>query len=503
MAELPADAHLGDKSTFAHGVASGDPRMDRVVIWTRVTGEGEPEVRWKVARDAGLSQVVAEGSSVAGPESDYTVHVDVQGLDADAVYHYRFESSGVRSPVGRTRTLPEHAERIRFAVCSCAKYNAGYFNAYGRIADHEDLNFVLHLGDYIYEVSNRPPKSQTPGANIGRPFFPDHECVTREDYRKRYAYYHLDSDVQRLHRTHPIISTVDDHEFGDGAWRGGTLEHLPERDGPWEERKRAALRARWEWLPLRPPDPADPSRVWQRVGIGDLAEIFLLDTRSRRDEPVGGEQAAASGRTQLGTEQRDWLFQSLRSSKAGWRILANSSVLAQMWDDDIPELSKEALTKLKLINPEGTGPDPDQWDGYPEEQLALIRLLDELKDTLVLSGDVHVALAMDLKVDPDARRQEPASAEFVISSLTSQNLDDKMGWERRSRSLELERAWIESSPNIHWCDLDSHGYLLMDVDRDRARADFMSVDTVLRPSKVETRESRWVLRKGLPGITAE
>ncbi|MGI8929052.1 MAG: alkaline phosphatase D family protein [Candidatus Limnocylindrales bacterium] len=188
-------------SDFSHGVASGDPETDRAVIWTRLVGDSSDvqRLRWTVARDADLRDIVANGDATASPEDDFTVRVDVGGLEPDTQYWYAFESADGQSPIGRLRTLPgAQADHLRFAVVSCAKYNAGFFNGYARIAERDDLNFVLHLGDYIYEASQQPPASQTPGADIGRPFDPFHECVSLNDYRRRYAQYRADPDTQAL-----------------------------------------------------------------------------------------------------------------------------------------------------------------------------------------------------------------------------------------------------------------------------------------------------------------
>src|SRR5574341_1124402 len=257
-----------------HGVASADPLTDRVVIWTRATAaDGAPTpVGWVMARDPELRDVVASGTLTADAAHDHTVSVDVTGLEPDTTYFYGFEAQGESSPIGRTRTLPAAADHIRFAMVSCAKFNAGFFNAYARIADRNDLVFLLHLGDYIYEASNTPPPTQTPGADIGRPFDPLHECVTLDDYRTRYAQYRRDPDVQKLHAAHPIIATVDDHEFADGAWREGADNHKPEW-GPWEERKAIAFQAKWEWVPGRLPDPSDPTRVFRSMPLAGLADV--------------------------------------------------------------------------------------------------------------------------------------------------------------------------------------------------------------------------------------
>src|SRR4051794_32218834 len=258
------------QGVFQHGVASGDPLADAVVIWTRVTTAApEVAVRWTLARDPELADAVAAGETAASAEDDHTVHVDVGGLDPATAYHYGFEAEGERSPVARTRTLPGHdVTRTRFATCSCAKFNAGFFNAYARIAERGDLDFLLHLGDYIYEAANKPAKGQTPGADIGRPFEPDGECRTLGEYRTRYAQYRRDPDVQALHLSLPLICALDAHELADGAWAGGADAHDEALHGPWAERRAAAMQARWEWLAARPPAPADPSRVFRRVDAG-------------------------------------------------------------------------------------------------------------------------------------------------------------------------------------------------------------------------------------------
>src|SRR5688500_2237157 len=266
-------------NTFAHGVASGDPTGEAVVIWTRLSGQAYPaEVAWEVALNPGFARIAASGYTTATAERDWTVHVDVHGLRSATTYYYRFQAAGQQSPRGRTRTLGTGPiEHARFAFMSCAKFNAGHFNVYSRVAARDDLDFLLHLGDYIYEASNTPPASQTPGADIGRPFDPLHECVTLDDYRTRYRQYHRDPMVQRVHASLPFICAADDHDLADAAWRGGAAEHKPEY-GPWEQRLADACRARQEWLPPRH-DPADSLKVHQSVRAVGLADPYVLDTR--------------------------------------------------------------------------------------------------------------------------------------------------------------------------------------------------------------------------------
>lgn len=484
---------------FLHGVASGDPLTDRVVLWTRVSGSEEPaEVSWTLARDPELREVVASGTTIASPERDFTVHVDPNGLEPGATYHYGFEALGERSPVGRTKMLPAATEHLRLAMVSCAKFNAGFFNAYRRIAQQDDIDFVLHLGDYIYEVGNKPAPSQTPGADIGRPYVPDHECVTLEDYRARYAHYRGDPDIRAMHHAHPLIATVDCHEFADGAWREGSLEHREDAQGPWAARQAAAFRARWEWMPARPPDPADPLRVWRSVPLGGLADLFLIDTRTHRDEPAKGEAAFDPSRSQLGPEQKRWLLDGLDASRAPWRILANSSIMAQAWSEKLPEDTRKVLGVVDFLLEDGSDRDPDQWDGYPAERdTFLAGLRDrEIRDVVVLSGDVHISMALELQRDPWDRSEEPVAVEFVTPSLTSQNVDDKMHWEPRTRSLEIERTMLEALPHLRWVDLDSHGYVVVDVTPERVSAEWRHVETVLERTDRERVGGSWEVRRG-------
>ena len=487
---------------WAHGVASGDPTDAGVVIWTRPDEPGS--VTWAVARDPDLTDVVATGTVEALPERDHCVSVDVGGLEAGTTYWYGFTAHGERSPVGRARTLPgADATRLRFAYTSCAKFNAGFFNVYDRIADRDDLDVVLHLGDYIYEASNTPPASQTPGADIGRPFEPLHECVTLADYRARYSQYQRDPSVQRLRAAHAVIGCIDDHELADGAWREGATEHKPEY-GPWADRVAAALQAREEWVPVRRPDPHDLTRVHRHVRIGDLADLFLLDTRSRRDQPPATAAAAAApDRSALGPDQRQWLESGLASSDAAWRLVANPSILSSTWHPHLPDDLHQAMLKLKLIDPDGTGrADFDQWDGYLAERAWLLDVLDELDDVVVLSGDIHVGLALELHRDPWSPRDRPVAVELVTPSVTSQNLDDKLGYPRGGSRPVADR-FVETHPHAEWAEFDGHGYVVVDVDPDAVHATWWVVDDVLAPSDGEEQIGAFTVPRGAPQLRCD
>ena len=463
---------------------------------------GPVGVRWRM-QEAESGAPAGHGQTLARAEADWTVRVDVAGLKPSTAYTFDFEVDGELSPTGRTRTLPEgDLAFTRFAQVSCAKFNAGHFNAYARLAERDDIAFILHLGDWIYEASQNPPASQTPSKDIGRPFEPLDECRTLEDYRTRYAQYRRDPDVQAASAAHPLIATVDDHELADGAWRDGATEHKPDRDGPWSERRAAAFQAREEWLPVRRPDPASPERVYRAVTLGNLAQIFLLDTRTMRDEPAPPPELSREGRTALGDDQKAWLTAALSSSTAGWRLLGNPSVMARTWNDALPEHVRKALMKLKLIDGDGTGPDYDQWDGYPQERRHLLQLIGELEvaNVVVLSGDVHVGLAAELAEDP---HMPPVAVEFVNTSLTSQNLDDKMGWAPRTESLAIEETVLAGLRHIRYLDLDSHGYSIVEIDRDELRFEWWYVDDLGAGTKGQRRAASLAVRHGVPQIVGE
>jgi alkaline phosphatase D len=491
-------------TAFLHGVASGDPTSRRVVIWTRIsgqTGDASLGVRWRIVEADG-DRPAGHGQTLARPDADWTVRVDVRGLQPDTAYAYSFEVDGEVSPVGRTRTLPEgDAAAIRFGQVSCAKFNAGHFNAYARLAERTDLAFVLHLGDWIYEASQTPPASQTASRDIGRPFAPLHECVTLDDYRARYAQYRSDPDVQAVSAAHAMIATVDDHELADGAWRDGATEHRPQRDGPWADRRAAAFRAREEWLPIRRADPANPERVYRSIAVGSLADLFMLDTRTLRDEPVPPPALSRVGRSALGPDQKAWLFGALASSQARWRLLGNPSIMARTWNDALPAHVRQVLVKVKLIDSDGTGPDYDQWDGYPQERRALLQVIGDLEvpNVVVLSGDVHVGLAAELAEDP---RMPPVAVEFVNTSLTSQNLDDKMGWSPRVESVEIEAAVLAGMPHIRYLDLDSHGYSIVEVDREHVRFEWWTVESLERRAPGQRMAATMRVLHGVPRLLA-
>ncbi|HWC12686.1 MAG TPA: alkaline phosphatase D family protein [Acidimicrobiales bacterium] len=484
---------------FAHGVASGDPVADGVVLWTRLSpsGAGPLDLRWQVATTPDLGQVVAEGHTEAVAERDFTVKVDVGGLDPGTTYYYRFESAGRLSPVGRTRTAPTGVtERIRLGVVSCACWSHGFFNAYRHLAER-DVDLVLHLGDYIYEDGDA-------WEEVDRVHQPPHRLRTLADYRSRHAQYKTDLDLQELHRRHPMVALWDDHDVAGNAWRDGAADHDPDADGDWGRRRAAAIRAYLEWLPVRTPDESRPDRIHRSFRLGDLVDLTVLDTRlAGRDRPAaeGERPVAAIGRERslLGAEQWAWLRAELRSSSARWHVLANQVMVAPLRVLDIPGPLRRLVPGLVAG---GVGVNSGQWDGYPEERARLFALLEErgLQNVVVLTGDLHSSWAGELTLDPKGRT-EAVGVEFVTPSVTSRSFAEEVAPPVPGGRAALRRLVASQNPHFRFFDLEGHGYVLMDVTPERLRAEFWHVRTVAERVRGERLVATRVVRHGEARIT--
>lgn len=483
-------------SVFKHGVASGDPLADRVILWTRVTtaAQAAVPVRYVVARDAGLQDIVLSGETGADPARDYTVKVDASGLEAGQTYYYRFSARGWDSPLGRTRTAPEGAvERLRVGVLSCSSYAHGYFNAYRRVAERADLDVVLHLGDYIYEYGS---------GEYGevREYQPASEIVSLEDYRTRHGYYKLDPDLQEVHRQHPFITVWDDHETTDNSWRDGANNHTEGEEGSWAQRKAWAIQAYYEWLPIREVEPGHPERIYRRFRYGDLADLIMLDTRLvGRDEQAGLSDAGSindEARELLGPEQRAFLNQSLADGGVTWKILGQQIMFGQLRIPSLPELSvlteipveqlQQLLQSLPIVSTGGLVINTDQWDGYRAERRRVFDLFEALglSNVVVLTGDIHTSWAMDLSRDPanplvynPINGSGSLGVEFVCTSVTSPGLEE---------AQDLAPLLQALNPHMKYVDLAQKGYLLLDVTPERVQGEWWYVDTVLEPSAGES-----------------
>ena len=472
---------------FPYGIASGDLTSRSVVLWTKVSTPGAT-VDWWCEPVGGGDRL--SGSAVADPTTG-SVHVAVDGIGGAAQYRYGFTVAGAASPEGLFKILPTDRP-ARFAVVCCAKFNSGFFNAYRALAEMDDIDFVLHLGDYIYEAAEVPVGKQTPGANIGRPMDPLGTCVTSADYDTRYREYRGDQDLLLLHSRHAMIATIDDHELSDNAWSGGADEHDPARDGTWDDRKKAAMDAWQDWMPtMRHPlavGLGEQGHVWQEISLGEAGRILLCETRLARSDP-----AAADGpdKTELGAAQRDWVMSALETPTPGWTFLAMPSMLASVEGAASDPDALFALRKLKLTDADAVETFHDLWGVFAHEKSELLQAVHAAERTIVLSGDVH--FSAEHITTPDGS----GFVEWTSTSITSPNLDDKMGWPRRSAdSQAVEQQAVEFLPHWEWVDLDSHGYVIVDITRDRVTAEWWHLDSVLERSPHEERSAVFSVAHG-------
>jgi alkaline phosphatase D len=492
-----------EATAFLHGVASGDPLPDGVLLWTRVTptpdavpgsGKGGPvQVTWEVAADKSFRDIVARGEVKAEAATDHTVKADVRGLSPDTSYWFRFRSGESTSPTALTRTAPAEdatADNLRFGVVSCSSYEHGYFASYRHLAARTDLNAVLHLGDYIYEYGHGEYPTEDKAV---RAVQPEHETVTLADYRVRHAHHKTDPDLQAVHAAHPLIAIWDDHEFANDTWSGGAENHAPDEEGAWAERQRAAKQAYFEWMPVR---PSTAGTTYRRLRFGRLADLHLLDLRSFRDEQAefaDGDVIDDPDRTLTGRKQLDWLKSGLSASTAQWHMVGTSVMIAPAAFGSVPAKLLGPLAELLGIPKEGLALNVDQWDGYTDDRRELLTHLRDqgIDNTVFLTGDIHMAFANEVPVKAaDYPEQAPVATEFVVTSVTSGNLDDILNVAPDTVSSVAEAAIKGSNRHIRWLDMDSHGYGVLDLNRERAHMDyFILSDKTDRDATSEVRRS--------------
>jgi len=501
---------------FLHGVASGDPLADRVILWTRVThdGAGDIPIRWLVTTDVELQDVVTSGEAVASAERDWTVKVDAVGLSPRTWYYYAFEALGKRSLVGRTRTasaLGQAVDHLRYAVVSCSSYQHGYFNAYARIADRDDLDAVIHTGDYLYEYG--------PGEYGDlRAHEPPKEYVTLDEYRVRHAQYKLDPDLRRLHQLYPFVTTWDDHESTDNSYRDGANNH-DDSEGDWPTRKAAAQRVYDEWMPIR--SSGDPNVIYRHLAWGGLVDVIVLDTRLEgRDEQLKypGTDTESLGlllvaddpdRRIVSDTQMTWLQERLRTSTATWKIVSQQVILSGWNAGGLPRFPAETPDTPLFVRDGGNALNPDSWDGYNYQRTAFLEFLraEGIDNTIVLTGDVHSSWAFDMTPDPfnPVTDYDPVTGdgavgvEFVAPGITSPPLGNTFGGGVQAQVLE--QAFLSDNPQMKMSEVRSNGYILLDVTPDRAQADWYFVDTVTEVSENESFHQVWFAEAGANHLT--
>ncbi len=494
-----ADGWRAPERTFSLGVASGEPRADSVVLWTRLAPEplapdgGMPghrvAVRWVIATDPACQQIVQQGLAVADPALAHAVHVQVSGLAPDRRWYYRFEAGGRHSPVGRTRTAPApqaQARRLRMAMASCQHYEAGAFAVHREIAQ-ADLDLVLFLGDYIYET-------QAPGFARRRAHphaFPREQAeFTLADYRQHHASYKLDPDLRACHAAHPWLMVWDDHEVLNGY----TGDTSPDVDDPAQfiRLRTAAYRAFFEHLPLSPTRQpmAARMRMHDRFEWGQLVELWLIDGRQFRDPAPAncdGWRRLARGnvlwqcpgldqpeRSMLGREQEAWLAQGLAASSRAWKLIAQPTQMAP-W---------------AVPSPLGPVRYTDSWDAFPAARERLLAAIAQprVQDVVLLGGDVHRHVAARLRLDPKDRRSPVVASEFTTTSVTSRGLGEWM--------TSLIRRL---HPDLLHMRSDERGYVLLDITDARLRCTFRATRHPVAPDAVLHTQAEYLVDRGVAG----
>ncbi len=474
-----------DGPVFTLGVASGDPTPTSVILWTRLAldptaddgagglPDGDVEVAWDLAADAGFTKVLASELVSAQAAHGHSVHVDAQGLEPGARYWYRFRVGDQTSPVGQTATLPDGSpDSFVLAVVNCQMYEGGAYGAYRNLLD-EAVDLVIHLGDYIYEYPG--------GEGEGRHSLPNRMLRTVGDYRLRYASYKLDPDLQAAHARYPFVATWDDHEvvnnyMGDTVPGDATAAEV-------EERKTAAYQAWWENMPVRLDAPDGPDlAVYRDFAVGDLARLYLLDERQDSDEPPCRDSSTAgldygncdevetegADRTRLGADQEAWLEGALADSTARWNLLGNPVVLA-----GIDAGQEKPAFYL------------DTWDGYPEARKRLIAQLAEVDNPVVLTGDYHAGMVLDVHEVPFAQDTPVVAPEFMAPPISSALFDADV----TARTPQLRQQ------------INEYGYLVVAVTPDELTATFRAVDDVADPETDITTAATWKVAAGNPVAT--
>ena len=517
--ELPYDKDL---APFYHGVASGDPLSDRVIIWTRVTPDTDLDtlkVKWFMALDEQFNNIVAQGETSTFESRDFTVKVDVEGLSQATTYYYIFSYNGKNSVTGRTRTSPEAngVQQLRFAVVSCNNYQAGYFNAFARIAERKDLDAVIHLGDYIYEYGAGEGTYGFDSSRLERSNIPGTEIIDLMDYRTRYSLYRLDKDLQAVHQQHPFIVVWDDHESANDSYADGAENHN-DGEGSWEERKSISKQVWFEWLPVR--EVTGQQSIYRKFSYGNLADIIMLDTRleGREKQPANAIDTATF-KTLLGKEQKKWLKEELKNSSAKWKILGNQVIFSQLnvgfaavdSSGNPAPTDKNAIIGVESIF-------VDIWDGYPKEREEIISYIDSgnIENVIILTGDFHSTFAFDVTQNPviypnpmannlptPSPSYDPltgkgsVAVEFASPSITSANFDENVSAELATQ-FELSfnnpiqlLGDVVYNPHMKYVDLDQHGYFLLDINDTTAQADWYFVNILDKTDKNEKFGQGW------------
>jgi phosphodiesterase/alkaline phosphatase D-like protein len=517
-------------SVYLHGVASGDPSSDSLVIWTRISvsvpAPASPlSITWELSESPQFSLLTAHGKVVTNVDKDFTVKATPAGLKPGKTYYYRFIYADVISPIGRTKTLRlSNTDRYGIALASCSNFAFGYFNAYDAIAKDPEIDLVLHTGDYIYEYGADGWGADT-ARTLGRVHQPAHEITSLNDYRLRHAQYKTDLGSQAMHAAHPMVCCWDDHESANNPWLNGAQNHQ-ENEGDWSKRRAASVQAYYEWMPIRDPGSLEKRLAFSRVyKIGNLANLVTLETRhTARAQQIDYQQQAqhiqspedaerfkrdvigAANRPMLSSQTETLVTQTFDSSASNnqpWRLLGNASPIARMLVPDVEKMgilegeSSEQLESnaAKELTWKGKHNLPfytDTWDGYPWARQQFYQACQSVNatDMIFLTGDSH-SFWMNQLADDNGISM---GVELGTAGVSSPGDFVDGGW-RPNIADKLDRAFEREMKEVVWTDNLHQGYVKLKLTHQTATASFIAVSTILEPNYTSSVLKRCVIER--------
>jgi alkaline phosphatase D len=489
------EVYTGGRS-FKHGVASGDPLEDGVIIWSRVTpddptaGGKSIEVLYEVALDPSFTRIAQKGVIYTSAAVDFTLKVDVSNLLPATTYYYQFLSANQGSGTGRTKTLPSQGadvSKFKIAVFSCSNLPQGYFHGYNHAANRNDLDLALHVGDYLYEYAN---KEYGDGSvfNPARIPLPDKEMVSLEDYRLRHATYRADKDLQAATRNVPWILVWDDHEITNDAWFGGAENHDPDQgEGPWYTRRATAVRAYFEWIPIRPVRMDSKDRIYRSFSVGNLAEIIMLDTRligrSEQANATDWKTIYDRSRSILGADQEEFVKKTLSASKENnlkWRVLGNQVPIAPRWLGSF----QAPNTVIGSV---------DKWEGYPESRYRILEHLwtNDINNTVAVTGDVHSAWVMDNPLMPynswgRTYNQTTGAGSLMVECVGTAVTSPPAYRANGTMSRIVEQRYLDANPHHKYVNLQDNGYFTLELTQEKIKCEYVFTSDITKPTYTAT-----------------
>ena len=498
------------KILFNHGVASGDPTHDMVIIWSKITKNTNKKINatWQISTKKDFTNIITSGTTKSYAHNDFTLKVDVNiplEYNAKKIY-YRFIVNNIFSPIGTTKTLPiSNPDKFNLAFCSCSNYPAGFFNAYREIALDSDIDVVLHLGDYLYEYGADGYATED-AKKLNRVVDPITEIVSLDDYRKRHALYKTDEDLQLLHSKKPMIPVWDDHEFANDSWKNGAENHTYD-EGYFSTRKANALKAYYEWMPIR--ESNSKLKIWRKFEIGSLFQLLMLDTRSIyrdkqlnfdnyfKDNEFNKEQYMKDlqkKRNLVGAEQFKWLDKNINNkfkwSVIGQQILLSPTVLPKIFSELDKNSFPKFLHKYLKIGGMDIPYNTDSWDGYPKERNKLLKILSKAQSSIVLTGDTHNSWISNLFSDS----QNFIGVEIAAPSISSPNSVDLF----KSITNDIDQGFIKQNENLKWANGSGKGFVKLTIDSNQIEAKFMYVSDIKSKQYQLTDTNRFIIKHNQP-----